>query len=103
MQSRTTGWRKKNLSERSSIIKKAIDVAEASQAMDIAPGAGVKSHMLARRIGVHPKTIRRAWKRGDLPGIAHGPRCLMIPWNVCKLVTQFGLLRVAGMRRRGEI
>ena len=77
--------------------------AKASQAREIAPEPGLRSTLLARKIGVHPRTLRRAHDRGELPGIKHGERLLIIPRRVCRLVMTHGLLGVAGMIKRGEL
>ncbi len=81
----------------------AAEAATASQAREIAPEPGLKSTVLARRIGVHPRTLRRAHDRGELPGVKHGERILIIPRRVCRLVMTHGLLGVAGMVRRGQL
>ena len=64
---------------------------------------GIKSHAFARQLGVHPKTIRRMWSRGDLPGILHGPRTLLIPRLICRLARTYGLIGVARMIRQGRL
>jgi hypothetical protein len=64
---------------------------------------GVLSYKLARELGLHPKTIRRRWKQGDLPGIEHGERTLVIPHHACRLVRTYGLLGYARMRQAGMV
>lgn len=64
-------------------------------------GKGVKSSDLARQIGVHPRTIRRRWAKGELPGIEHGEHTLIIPHEAVRLVKSYGLLGYARMRAAG--
>lgn len=66
-------------------------------------GRGIHSAELARRIGVHPRTVLRAWQDGKLPGARQGARKLMIPHHVARLVERYGLLGVAGMVARGQL
>jgi len=64
-------------------------------------GPGIPSHQLARELGVSAKTIRRRWEKGDLPGIAHGERTLLIPHDAVRLVKIHGLLGYAHRRAAG--
>ena len=57
---------------------------------------------MARRLGIHPKTIRRQFARGCLPGtVEHGPRLLMVPMHLIRLAEKYGLRGVEQMARAG--
>lgn len=86
----------------------AADAARVAAEREIATtgrgsGRGVKSFELARKLGVHPKTIRRRWEAGDLPGIEQGDRTLIIPHEAVRLVSIYGLLGYARMKRAGKL
>lgn len=67
-------------------------------------GGEIKSTKLAREIGVHPRTIRRAFERGELPGCKeHGPRILMVPMHIYRLIMAYGLRGVGRMAKAGQI
>lgn len=68
----------------------------------ILTGAGIKSAALARELGLCGKTIRRAYAAGELPGIEHGPKTLIIPHKVARAVRTYGLLGVRAMMRSGR-
>jgi hypothetical protein len=60
--------------------------------------------VMARRLGIHPKTIRRQFARGGLPGAKeHGPRILMVPTSLVRLAETYGLRGVERMARAGLI
>lgn len=87
------------------VIYRKEDYAAAVRELQISVhgnSAGIKSADLAREIGVSSVTIRRAWLAGELPGLAHGPRCVVIPHRIARLVRQFGLHRVRLMIRTGK-
>lgn len=67
-------------------------------------GGEIRSTKLAREIGVHPRTIRRAFERGELPGCKeHGERILMVPMHIYRLIMAYGLRGVGRMARVGLI
>lgn len=64
----------------------------------------ISSTEVAKRIGVHPRTVRRAYKRGALPGAKeHGERILVIPMGVFRLIEAYGLHGVEKMAAAGLI
>lgn len=67
-------------------------------------GGFIKSTVLARKIGVSGRTIRRAFDRGDLPGAKeHGERILLVPEHVHRLIIAYGLRGVGRMAKAGLI
>ena len=54
----------------------------------------VHSADLAREFGLSPRTVRRAWQRGELPAIEHGAHKLMVPTPIVALCRRYGLARV---------
>jgi hypothetical protein len=67
-------------------------------------GHDIRSTEMARLLGVHPRTIRRAYKRGALPGAKeHGPRILMIPHRLVIMACTYGLRVVEYRARAGMI
>lgn len=84
----------------------AADAARVAAEREIAGRSikgGLLSFKLARDLGVHPKTIRRRWERGELPGVEHGERTLVIPHEACRLVKIYGLVGYARMRAAGKL
>lgn len=83
------------------------DAAAASdreQAGKVTPATdGLPSHVLAKQLGLHPKTLRRRWAAGEIPGIEHGPRTLVIPHRACRLIKMHGLLGFARMMQAGKL
>ena len=64
----------------------------------------MRQREFAERLGVHPRTIKRAYLRGALPGsIQHGPRILMIPTHLYRLSIAYGLHGVERMAKAGLI
>lgn len=52
----------------------------------------MRSTEMARRLQVHPRTIRRAYENGWLPGAKeHGPRILEVPVHLYRLAEAYGL------------
>lgn len=64
---------------------------------------GLPSHVLAKQLGLHPKTVRRRWQAGEIPGIEHGPRTLVIPHRACRLIKIHGLLGYARLQQAGKL
>jgi transposase-like protein len=64
---------------------------------------GMWSTDLARELGLSPQTIRRRWLAKEIPGIAHGPKRLMIPHEACRLIRKFGLRTYVLMRKTCRI
>jgi hypothetical protein len=62
---------------------------------------GTRSTVLARELGLSPRTLRRRWLAKEIPGIEHGPRRLLIPREACRLIRLFGLWRYVQLRRTG--
>lgn len=52
---------------------------------------GLLSTRLAEDLGLHPKTVRRAWLEGKIPGVELSPRRLLIPTETCDLIKSYGL------------
>jgi hypothetical protein len=55
---------------------------------------GISTADLAREFGLHPKTVRRAWARGELPGIEHSRNRVLIPRPIANLARRYGMARV---------
>ena len=56
----------------------------------------------ARRLGIHPDTVRRAWKAGGLPGaIEQTQRSLMVPARLLRLAKVYGFVPVTRMGKAG--
>jgi len=67
-------------------------------------GGEMRSARLAREIGVHPRTVRRQFERGGLPGAKeHGARILTIPMYLYRLITAYGMRGVERMAKAGLI
>lgn len=59
---------------------------------------------MARELGVHPRTIRRQFCRGGLPGAKeHGERILVVPTHLFRLAQAYGLRSVERMARAGML
>jgi len=64
----------------------------------------VRSPVMARKLGVHPRTIRRCYLRGGLPGAReHGPRILEVPVHLVRLAEAYGLHGVEQLAKAGLI
>lgn len=64
----------------------------------------VRSTVMAERLGVHARTIRRCFQRGGLPGAKeHGERILEVPTRLLRLAEAYGLRRVEIMARNGQL
>ena len=58
----------------------------------------------AARLGIHPRTIRRQFQRGGLPGaVEHGERILLIPAHLVRLAETYGLRGVERLALAGLI
>lgn len=56
----------------------------------------------AHRLGIHPDTVRRAWKAGGLPGaVEQTQRSLMVPARLLRLAKVYGFVPVTRMGRAG--
>jgi hypothetical protein len=75
--------------------------------LDIAAIAGrdastMRHSEFARRLGIHPDTVRRAWKAGGLPGaIEQTQRTLLVPCRLLRLAKAYGFMPVTRMGRAG--
>lgn len=67
------------------------------------PAAGdVRHTVLAKKLGVHPRTIRRQYLRGGLPGAKeHGARILVVPARLIRLAQAYGLRGIERMATAG--
>jgi hypothetical protein len=64
----------------------------------------MRSPQFARRLGVHPRTVRRCFARKGLPGaVEHGPRLLLIPVRLLRLAEAYGLRWVETEARAGRL
>jgi len=64
----------------------------------------IRHTVLAARLGVHPRTIRRQFARGGLPGAKeHGQRILIVPASLVRLAHAYGLRGVERMAAAGLI
>jgi hypothetical protein len=64
----------------------------------------VRSTVMAERLGVHARTIRRCFQRGGLPGAKeHGERILEIPAQLLRLAEAYGLRTVEAMAKAGKL
>lgn len=62
----------------------------------------IRSTAMARKLGVHGRTIRRMYERGVLPGAKeHGERILVVPTHLLRLAEAYGLRGVERMARAG--
>lgn len=74
---------------------------------EITAVAGPRKRMMrhtafARELGIHPRTERRAFNRGALPGaVEHGERILMVPAHLFRLACAYGLRGVERMAKAG--
>lgn len=60
------------------------------------------STAFAKALGIHPRTVRRLYARGGLPGAKeHGERILLVPTHLLRLATAYGLRQVERMARAG--
>jgi transposase-like protein len=66
-------------------------------------GEGEMRHTeLAAKLGIHPRTLRRQFARGGLPGaVEHGERILMVPTRLLRLARAYGLRGVERMANAG--
>lgn len=94
----------------------AADASAASQHRELNPprldvlmiagkrSGSIRSPEFARRLGVHPRTIRRCFERGGLPGAKeHGQRILEIPLRLLRLAEAYGLRGVERMAKQGQL
>lgn len=64
----------------------------------------IQSTKLAKKHGLHPRRIRRAYQNGELPGcIEHGAHTLMVPSHLDRLISAYGLRGVGQMAKAGLI
>lgn len=67
------------------------------------PAQGEMRHTaMAAKLGVHPRTLRRQFLRGGLPGAKeHGERILVVPTRLFRLAQAYGLRGVERMATSG--
>ena len=64
----------------------------------------MRATAFAREMGVHPRTVRRQWARGGLPGCREdGPHLLKVPTHLLRLAHAYGLRGIERMARAGLI
>jgi hypothetical protein len=89
-----------------------VDARSASAALELTPEtvasiAGPTSGLMpsavfARKLGIHPRTVRRLHARGALPGsVDHGARLLRVPAHLLRLAVVYGLRGVERMAAAG--
>lgn len=62
----------------------------------------MRSTEFARGLSISPRTVRRAYARGALPGaIEHSAHILMIPTHLFRLAATYGLRHVERMAKAG--
>lgn len=67
-------------------------------------GGEIRHTEFARRLGIHPRTVKRLWLRGGLPGAKqHSERILVVPVHLLRLAETFGLRQVEVMAKAGTI
>ena len=67
-------------------------------------GGDIRHTEFARRLGIHPRTVKRQWLRGGLPGAKqHSERILVVPVHLLRLAEAFGLRQVEQMAKAGTI
>lgn len=96
----------------------ATDAARASAAIETGPqpsaeelqtvigkrGGDMRSTDFARRLGIHPRTVRRMYARRELPGAReHGERILLVPAHLLRLALAYGLRHVGRLARLGQL
>jgi len=66
--------------------------------------AEIRHTEFARELGLHPRTVRRQFVRGGLPGAKeHSERVLMVPMHLLRLAKVWGLRQVERMAQAGLI
>lgn len=64
----------------------------------------IRSTVFAAKLGVHPRTIRRAYEKNGLPGAKeHGERILEIPTRLLRLAEAYGLRWVISEAMAGRL
>jgi hypothetical protein len=81
----------------------ARDLTPESIASIAGPTSGLMpSAVFARKLGIHPRTVRRLHARGALPGsVDHGARLLRVPAHLLRLAVVYGLRGVERMAAAG--
>lgn len=65
-------------------------------------GGNIKHSDFARRLGIHPRTVKRQWLRGGLPGaVQHSTHILMVPAHLLRVAQAYGLAQVERMAKAG--
>lgn len=64
----------------------------------------MRSSAFAKALGISPRTVRRAFARGALPGaLEHGKHTLIVPVHLLRLASTYGLRRVEFMAQAGML
>jgi hypothetical protein len=64
----------------------------------------IKAPAFAAALGVHTRTVRRAFLKGSLPGaVEHGERILVIPSHLLRLAQAYGLRGLERLAKAGRI
>ncbi|PAW75141.1 MAG: hypothetical protein B9S38_02325 [Verrucomicrobiia bacterium Tous-C4TDCM] len=69
----------------------AAEVAKDREIAPPKPARGILVGKLAQELGLHPRTVRRAWQNGQIPGVELSARRLLIPRDACNLIKTYGL------------
>jgi hypothetical protein len=65
-------------------------------------GGHMRHTEFARRLGIHPRTLKRQWLRGGLPGAKqHSVNILVVPIRLLRLAEAYGLRQVERMAQAG--
>jgi|GEM_PF-7080538 len=65
-------------------------------------GGEMRHTEFARRLGIHPRTLKRQWLRGGLPGAKqHSAKILVVPVRLLRLAEAYGLRQVERMAQAG--
>ena len=65
-------------------------------------GGEMRHTEFARRLGIHPRTLKRQWERGGLPGAKqHTRNILVVPVRLLRLAEAYGLRQVERMAQAG--
>lgn len=72
------------------------------EAILLRKGGNIKHSDFARRLGIHPRTVKRQWLRGGLPGaVQHSTHILMVPAHLLRVAQAYGLAQVERMAKAG--
>lgn len=87
-------------------VARVRDLPEPAEVAAIAGRMGgmMRASRFAREVGVHPRTVRRMYARGALPGAREdGPKLLKVPAWLLRLVAAYGLRGVERLAEAGQL